>query len=156
MSKYITTTLSITSNAYTATSNPGPTTSPLAISVSDLLDVTAVESKIIDVTTTHQLLWDASDYFVTEANTGVDGAYIYFRNLLEENATADLLHDLVIHNTDATALAADHAPRMFTLQPGEFAWMPWDLTQDLYCDAAETNAGALETILFVRTSTVRT
>ena len=98
MAKYISTTLTITSNAYDATTNPGPTTSPLAISVTDLLDVTEVSSKIIDVTTTHTLLWDASDYFTTNADTGIDGAYVYFKNLLAENTTADLLHDLVIHN----------------------------------------------------------
>ena len=156
MSKYITTTLSITSNAYSATNNPGPSSSPLAISVSDLLDVTAMESKIVDVTTTHQLLWDASDYFATNADTGIDGAYVYFRNLLAENTTADLLHDLVIHNTDATALAVDHAPRMFTLQPGEFAWVPWDLTNDIYADGQETNLASLECWLFIRTTTVNT
>ena len=154
MAEYITPTLTITSNEYNAVTNPGPVSSPLNISVTDLLDVTDVASKIVDVTTTLQLLWDASDYFTTNADTGIDGAYVYFKNLLAENTTADLLHDLAIHNTDATALAADHAPRMFTLQPGEWAWMPWDLTQDLYCDAAETNAGALETILFVRSTTV--
>ena len=37
MAKYITPTLTITSNAYNATTNPGPTTSPLAISVADTL-----------------------------------------------------------------------------------------------------------------------
>ena len=33
--------------------------------------------------------------------------------------------------------------------------MPWDFTMDIYADPQETNAGALETILFVRTTTVQ-
>ena len=155
MAKYITTTLSITSNAYSATNNPGPVSSPLAISVSDLLDVTAVESKVVDMlTTTHELIWDASEYFTTNADFGVDGGFLYFRNLLSENSTPDTLHDIIIGNADEDLDAVDEANRIFTLQPGEFAWMPWDMTMDIYCDPQETNAGALETILFVRTTTV--
>ena len=155
MSKYITTTLSITSNAYGAASNPGPTTSPLAISVSDILDVTAVESKIIDMlSTTHEVIWAKADYFTTNADFGVDGGFLYFRNLLEENSTADTKHDIIIGNADEDLDAVDEANRIFTLQPGEFAWMPWDFTMDIVCDPQETNAGALETILFVRTTTV--
>ena len=154
MSKYITTTLSITSNAYSATSNPGPTTSPFAVSVSSLLDVTAVESKIIDMlSTTHEVIWDASDYFTTNADFGVDGGFLYFRNLLSENSTPDTAHDIIIGNADEDLDAVDEANRLFTLQPGEFAWMPWDMTMDIVCDPQETNAGALETILFVRTTT---
>jgi len=159
MSKYITTTLSITSNTYTATSNPGPTTSPLAVSVSNLLDVTEVSSKIVDLGTVadptiHKLLWDASDYFTTNADFGVDGGFLYFRNLLSENSTPDTLHDIVIGTLDGDMDTADLATRWFTLQPGEFAWMPWDFTNDIYADPQEINAGALETILFVRTTTV--
>ena len=154
MSKYITTTLSITSNAYSATTNPGPTSSPLAISVTDTLDVTEVSSKIVDLTsTTHKLLWDASDYFTTAADFGADGGFLYFKNLLSENSPEDTLHDIIIGNAAEDLDTADEANRLFTLQPGEFAWMPWDFTMDIVCDPQETNAGALETILFVRTTT---
>ena len=154
MSKYITTTLSITSNAYTATTNPGPISSPLNISVSDLLDVTAVESKVVDMlSTTHEVIWAKANYFTTNADFGVDGGFLYFRNLFSENTTPDTLHDIIIGNADEDLDAVDEANRLFTLQPGEFAWMPWDMTMDIYCDPQETNAGALETILFVRTTT---
>ena len=154
MAKYITTTLTITSNAYDATTNPGPTTSPLAVSVSDLLDVTAVESKVVDMlTTTHETIWTGSDYFTSAADFGVDGGFLYFKNLLSENSPEDTLHDIIIGNAAEDLDSAGEANRIFTLQPGEFAWMPWDFTMDIVCDPQETNAGALETILFVRTST---
>ena len=154
MAKYITTTLSITSNAYTATTNPGPVSSPLNISVSDLLDVTAVESKVVDMlTTTHEVIWAKADYFTTAADFGVDGGFLYFRNLLTDNTPADTLHDIIIANAAEDLDTADETNRLFTLQPGEFAWMPWDMTMDIVCDPQETNAGALETILFVRTTT---
>ena len=152
MAKYITPTLTITSNKYTATSNPGPMSSPLAISVTDLLDVTEVASNIIDLTDTHALVWDASDY-AASADVGVDGAFLYFRNLLDENSTPDLLHDISIGMGNENILNAGNTNRLFTLQPGEFAWFPWDCSQDIYVDAAETNASALEAMIFVRTGT---
>ena len=62
MARYITPTLTITSNAYSATTNPGPVTSPLAITTTDLLDVTEVVSKIVDASTTHGILFDASEF----------------------------------------------------------------------------------------------
>ena len=96
MAKYITPTLTITSNKYTATSNPGPMSSPLAISVSDLLDVTRVDSKIVDVDESEgstNLLFDASAYGATMTE-GVDGGYIYLKNLLDDNSPVDVLHDI--------------------------------------------------------------
>jgi len=124
----------------------------LSLSATDSLPVTEVASKIIDVSATHALVWDASDYTASGA-TGVDGAWLYFKNLLAENASPDLLHDIVIGNADESLLAAGETNRMFTLQPGEFCFFPWDCTQDLYVDGAETNASALECWIFVRTGT---
>ena len=153
MAKYITPTLTITSNKYTASSNPGPMSSPLSLSVTDLLDVTEVQSKIIDMTTdVHQIVWDASDY-TSSGVYGEDGGYLYFRNLLEENSPADKLHDIIIGIENAALDGDGEADRVFTLQPGEFAWFPWDMTQDIYIDSLESNTGAVEAILFVRTGT---
>tara|TARA_R100000655_G_C2957912_1_gene188379 strand:+ start:110 stop:571 length:462 start_codon:yes stop_codon:yes gene_type:complete len=147
-------TLSLTANASSATTEAGPLSFAISLSATDSLDVTQVESKIIDISTTHALIFDHDNYFATNADTGIDGGFVYFKNLLAENAPADLLHDIVIHNTDATALGQDHEPRLFTLQPGEFAWMPWDFTWNFYADGAESNSNALECWLFVRTTTV--
>ena len=159
MAKYITTTLTITSNAYDATTNPGPTTSPLAVSVSDLLDVTAVESKVVDMLTTdHELIWDASDYFTTNANMFVDGGFMYFKNNLVQNPSdaTDVNHAINIGNDASNLDGVDDVNRWFTLRPGEFCWMPWDLTNDIYADGQEANAAALECWLFIRTTTVNT
>ena len=146
-------TLTLTANANTATTDAGPMSIALNLSATDSLDVTEVQSKILDMSgTTHQIVWTAAD-FTSSGAFGEDGAFMYFKNLLTDNAPADTLHDIIIHTGDADADGAGHANRFFTLQPGEFAWMPWDCTQDIYADPQETNTGALECWLFVRTGT---
>ena len=145
-------TLTLTANASSATTDAGPMSIALSLSATDSLDVTEVGSKIMDVSTTHALIWDASDY-TASAVYGEDGGFMYFKNMLAENSPADKLHDIIIHTADADADGDAHANRFFTLQPGEFAWMPWDMTQDIYVDALETNTSALECWLFVRTTT---
>ena len=148
----ITPTLTLVSNSSSAATLPGPLSVALTLSATDALAITEVASKIIDISETHALVWDASDYTASGA-TGVDGAFLYFKNILVDNSTPDLLHDIAIGNADETLLAAGETNRMFTLQPGEFAWFPWDCTQDIYVDGAEPNASALECWLFVRTGT---
>jgi hypothetical protein len=145
-------TLTITSNASTAATLPGPMSIALSLSVTDSLPIAEVQSKILSVSTTHQLVWTAANFTASGA-TGVDGAWLYFKNTLAENSTPDLLHDIIVSHTDADADDAGDAHRLFTLQPGEFAFFPWDCTQDIYVDAAETNATALECWLFERTGT---
>ena len=153
-------TLSLTANAASATSEPGPMSISLALTATDSLDVTRVESKILDVDETHgatNLFLDASDYGATMTE-GVDGGFVYLKNLLADNNPVDTLHDIMIGAT-AAELDADADPatpsavRLMTLKPGEFAWMPWDMTFDLYFDAKETNTSALECWVFVRTGT---
>ena len=80
MAKYITPTLTITSNKFNATSNPGPTSSPISISVSDLLDVTQVDSNIVTVSTTAKALFTVSNY-TADHTAGTDGGFIFLRNL---------------------------------------------------------------------------
>ena len=62
MAKYITPTLTITSNAYSASTNPGPTSSPISISVTDLTDTTEVLAKIVDASATNAILFNHEDY----------------------------------------------------------------------------------------------
>tara|TARA_R110000744_G_scaffold347943_1_gene453491 strand:+ start:109 stop:567 length:459 start_codon:yes stop_codon:yes gene_type:complete len=145
-------TLTITSNSSEAATLPGPLSVALSLSVTDSLPIAEVQSKILSVSTTHQLVWTAANFTASGA-TGVDGAWLYFKNTLAENSTPDLLHDIIVSHTDADADDAGDAHRLFTLQPGEFAFFPWDCTQDIYVDAAETNATALECWLFERTGT---
>ena len=145
-------TLTLTANASSATTDAGPMSIALSLSATDSLDVTEVGSKIMDVSTTHALIWDASDY-TASAVYGEDGGFMYFKNLLSENSPADTAHDICIGTGNADLDGVGDANRFFTLQPGEFAWMPWDLTQDIYADGQETNASALECWLFLRTGT---
>tara|TARA_R110002012_G_C11250860_1_gene566683 strand:- start:55 stop:522 length:468 start_codon:yes stop_codon:yes gene_type:complete len=154
MAKYITPTLTITSNAYNATTNPGPTTSPLAISVADTLDVTEVSSKLIAVGTTDSALFTATD-FTTGTTAGTDGAFIFLRNLTEGmTTTADIY---IGHNPTGDGEMEDTGAadedRLMTLKPGEFAFFPWDLEANLHVDASAAVDGALEAIVFVRTGT---
>ena len=154
MAKYITPTLTITSNAYDATTNPGPTTSPVAISVTDLLDVTEVSSKLIAVGTTDSVLFTATDY-TTGTTAGTDGAFIFLRNLTEGMATTADIY--IGHNPTGDGEMEDTGAadedRLMTLKPGEFAFFPWDLEANLHVDASAAVDGALEAIVFVRTGT---
>tara|TARA_R110001592_G_scaffold262534_1_gene527579 strand:- start:922 stop:1380 length:459 start_codon:yes stop_codon:yes gene_type:complete len=145
-------TLNITANSNTTTLDPGPLSIALALSTTDSLPVTEVQSKILSVSTTHALVWDASDFTASGA-VGVDGAWLYFKNLLAENSTPDLLHDIIISHTDADADDPGDGHRLFTLQPGEFAFFPWDCTQDIYVDGMDAETNALECWIFVRTGT---
>ena len=146
MAKYITATLAVTSNAYTATTNPGPTSTPQAISVTDLLDVTEVQSKIITGDGSHGILWDAST-IASSLAAGTDGAFVYLKNL---HATA---HFYIGHGSSTALEGGTETTRLMTLLPGEFAWFPWDLTADIIHDSNGTAADGLEAIIFVRTGT---
>tara|TARA_R100000808_G_C2072799_1_gene99642 strand:- start:79 stop:570 length:492 start_codon:yes stop_codon:yes gene_type:complete len=156
-------TLTLTANASSATASAGPMSMALSLSATDSLDVTKVESMILDVDASHgatNLFLDASNYTAAGANVteGVDGGFVYLKNLLVDNNPVDALHDIMIGAT-AAELDADvdatspSAVRLMTLKPGEFAWMPWDMTYDIYFDAKETNTSALECWVFVRTGT---
>ena len=149
----ITPTLTLKANASTA-STPGPMSFALSLSATDDLDVTKVETKILDVKIDHAtsvdagILWDASDY-TASASSGTDGAFVYIKNT---SSTAG--HEIMIGTGGAKHLggAAD-AQRLMTLRGGEFAFFPWDCAQDIIYDANGDYNAALETWVFVRTGT---
>ena len=149
-------TITLTANASTATTDAGPMSIALSLSATDSLDVTEVQSKILDmVSLTHQLVWDASDFTASGA-AGIDGAFMYFKNKLADEASTPSLHGIMISTSNADVDGGGEPTRLMTLRPGEFAWMPWDCTQDIYADPLDdgvTNTGALECWLFVRTGT---
>ena len=149
----ITPTLTLAANSSTA-STPGPLSVALALSATDSLDVTKVETKILDVKGDHTastdagVLWDASDY-TASGDAGTDGAFVYIKNT---SSTAG--HHIYIGHGSATAMQGGaNTTRTMTLQGGEFAWIPWDCTQDIVYDANGDYTGALETWVFVRTGT---
>jgi len=151
MAKKITPTLTITSNKYSASTNPGPTSSPMAISVSHLTDTTEVLAKIVDASETNAKLFDHEDYVGVSAPTlGTDGGFIFLRNLTEGlTTTADIY---IGHGTDG-ALEGTTPTRLMTLKPGEFSFFGYDLEADLIVDASASVVGALEAMYFVRTGT---
>jgi len=99
-------------------------------------------------------VWDASAFVTagaTNSEAGTDGAFIYLKNV---HATVNIM----IGSADANLSGnvdpgSPSANRLFTIKPGEFAWMPWDCTYDIYVDANGTGASGLETWAFVRTGT---
>ena len=144
----ITPTLTLTSNASTATSSPGPLSIALSLSATDALTVDTVESKIVNPTTTHSLLFDGSTKD-DGGTAGLHGGFIYMKNA----STSD--YDIYIGASIEGGAApsnlsdADDTVRLFTIKQGEFAWMPYDYTMDIVMDA-EHNDATLEYWLFNR------
>tara|TARA_R100000458_G_C8204473_1_gene193961 strand:+ start:139 stop:582 length:444 start_codon:yes stop_codon:yes gene_type:complete len=140
-------TLTLTANAASA-STPGPLSFALSLSAVDSLDVTKVETKIIDVTETHGTLWTAANYTSSGA-AGTDGAFVYIKNL---SGTAT--HEISIgHGSAAHIMGAGNTTRLMTLKGGEWTWLPWDCTADIVYDANGSYSNALESWIFVRTGT---
>ena len=150
----ITPTLTLTANDSSHTTTPGPMSFALSLSAADNLDITKVETKILDVKQDHTasidagVLWDASDY-TASGSSGTDGAFVYVKNT---SSTAG--HEIMIGLGGAKTLnAAGDASRLMTLKGGEFAFFPWDCTTDIIYDANGDYSAALETWVFVRTGT---
>jgi hypothetical protein len=151
----ITPTISIRSNANTATTNPGPLSVALSLSGSDILTVDTATSSIITPPNSGAPLkfldgnalqggdaYDApgSDY----------GAYVYLKNITSSGTNliyigfgeGPLQGGAAPANMGAggTSTALDNADdgslRFMTLQVGEFAFFPWDYMQDFYCGAS--------------------
>ena len=140
-------TISITSNASTATTDPGPLSVALSLSATDTLDVTAVQSKIILPTAADdQVLWDEAAFTDGTETAGTDGGYVWVKNL-------DATYNIFIgHKASTAALeGAGAADRLMTLKPGEFAWFPWDFTADIIVDASGTTTKGVESWVFTRT-----
>ena len=140
-------TFSLTANASSA-STPGPLSIALSLSATDALDVTKVESKIIDVTEAHGTLWTAASY-TSSGSAGTDGAFIYIKN-----TSTNAAHEIMIgHGSAANLSNAGNTTRLMTLKGGEFTWLPWDCTSDIVYDANGSYSNVLETWIFVRTGT---
>ena len=140
----ITPTLTLTSNASSASTNPGPLSIALSLSATDTLTVDTVQAKIVTVSATHAILWDASAISDGTATAGTDGGFLYFKN---QHASVNIY---IGHGSSGALEADDAALRLLTLKPGEFAWMPWDLTADIIVDASGAGTDGLETWYFDR------
>ena len=155
----ITPTLTLTSNANTHT--PADAAGPLSVSLTatDTLTIAGhVESKIHNFTgaAVEVILFDGATatYGNNTETAGTVGAYLYFRNTgatgdvyIGVGADNDVAQDLGAANQE-DAFGADtvNATRLFTLRPGEFAWMPYDYALRIFGDASA--AATLEYWLF--------
>jgi len=140
-------TLSLISNASTATTDAGPLSIALSLSATDSLTVDTVKSEIINPTTTDSRLFDGSA-FDDGGTAGTSGGFLYLKNV--SAADYDIYFGAIVDAGTVTDLeAADDADRFMTLKQGEFAFLPWDYTMDITCDA-EHNDATLEYWVFNR------
>ena len=79
----ITPTLTLTSNASTASTNPGPLSVALSLSATDVLTVDTIEAATITVGTTVQTLFDGSTKDVGSEVAGTNGGFLYFKNTID-------------------------------------------------------------------------
>tara|TARA_Y100001973_G_C5165218_1_gene315731 strand:- start:897 stop:1367 length:471 start_codon:yes stop_codon:yes gene_type:complete len=139
-------TFTLTANKSTASSNPGPLSVALALNTTQLLDVDTVTSEILTVpfasaSDAPVLLIDGSAY-VGSGDAGTDGGYIYMKNITASGSNEIYIgvHPPGLTDLDATGTGGgDEAHRFCTLKVGEFAFFPFDYTQDISVDADAAN-----------------
>ena len=152
-------TITLTANANSATTDAGPLSMALSLSATDSLTIAGhVESKIhaFADATSHVILFDgaSSTYGGDTETAGTVGAYLYFNNIgttgdiyIGVGADNDVAQDLGAANQeDAFGADTANATRLFTLRPGEFAWMPYDYALRIFGDSSA--AATLEYWLF--------
>ena len=159
-------TLTITSNAASATTDAGPMSIALSLSTTDSLSVDTVESVIITPNqggaTEPTKIYDGADITGTDFTGGTHGGYIYMKNTTASGT--DLIYVGIVHaggsdtptdpdafNATGTNLnrADDASLRTFTLKAGEFAFFPWDYLGDIFCHASAASQ-TLEVWIFDR------
>ena len=145
-------TLTLTSNASSASTDAGPMSIALSLSATDSLTVDKVLTKILDVKGVYTegdeggTLFDATDYTSSGA-AGTDGGFIYLKN---QHATG---HIYIGHAAASNMEGGGAAARLMTLLPGEFCFFPWDMNADISFQGNDNHTAALEAWLFIRTGT---
>ena len=141
-------TLTLTSNASSATTDAGPLSIALSLSATDSLTVDTVESKIITPTTTVSTLFDGSALDAGSEVAGTNGGFLYMKNT--STSDYDVFIGIEADGASATELQGNaDAQRLFTLKQGEFCFFPYDYTMDITVDAENANA-TMEYWLFNR------
>ena len=74
----------------------------------------------------------------------LEGGFLYLKNLTGSS------NIYIGYGSNAALQADDNTTRLLTLKPGEFTWLPWDLTADLIVDASDAGTDALEAWYFDR------
>jgi hypothetical protein len=175
---YIKPTLNLISNVNSAATDAGPFSIALALSTtpnadaSGRLTVDLVKHDAYTTTSSPVKILDGHDIMTTNGSDvwtpGVVGSFLYMKNM-DTSGTDSIYVGIVSNCQDNTGTCdgadnptAPHASnaghlagtdhetlRTMTLKPGEFCFMPWDYTGDIY---VENNAGdpILEWWLFDR------
>jgi len=158
--------LTITANSSSATT-PGPLSVALSLSATAAdaanggnLLVDNVTSAIFPIPTASGAsvrLLDGSSYIGT-GTAGTHGSFLYLRN----TGTAEASNDIYVAFLDEQSPdngagpdldgAGTGSARTFTLKAGEFAFMPWDYTGDIFVQA-EAASQTIEYWLFDRSTT---
>lgn len=150
-------TLTLVSNANTATTDPGPLSFGLNLSakpINNVLFTDTVESTVHIITTTaaDHLIFDGSA-FVGSGVGGTDGGYIYLKNISISGSLLIYIGVGVPAGTTPTLSTATPSTgtatiRTMTLARGEFAFFPCDYIGDITAQAsANGTAGTDQPLL---------
>tara|TARA_R100001198_G_C5123879_1_gene145306 strand:- start:132 stop:602 length:471 start_codon:yes stop_codon:yes gene_type:complete len=149
-------TLTLTSNASTATTDPGPLSIALSLSTTDSLTVDTVEAEIFTIGTGANTEIVDGSALDSAFVPGTNGCFIYMKNTTASGTEticvgigADGLSPAVDDTGTDLTLANTSSARTFALLPGEFAFFPFDYCGDIVAQA--TAAGqTLEVFRFDR------
>ena len=149
-------TLSITSNANSASSNAGPLSFSLALSaapISGTLTVDTVEAEIFTIGTGDNTTLVDGSALSAAFTPGTNGCFIYMKNTMTSGSEVicvgigdDDLAPAVDDGTTDLTRANTASARTFSLAAGEFAFFPFDYCGDIVAQA--TAAG--QTLEFFR------
>ena len=155
-------TITLISNASTATTDAGPLSVALNLTATDTLTVDIVQSAIVTPphsgAPTKLLDGDALSGGDSFDTGGTHGSFLYMKNATSSGSNLTYVGTTLQGasapaNMGAGTTALDHTDdatfRLFTLLPGEFVWMPWDYMQDIYIGASAASQ-SLEYFLFDR------
>ena len=78
---------------------------------------------------------------------GTHGGFVYLKNTTSTDI--DIYIGFMAHDVASVMESNNDEHRLLTLKQGEFAFLPWDYTMDITCDA-ENAAATLEYWLFNR------
>ena len=143
-------TITLTANASTAGTSPGPLSMALSLSATDNLTVDRVHSETKVLGTAVVKILDGSDLLATDSDNGTPGTHGGFLYLKNISATDLDVYCAFAADGDTSELASnDDADRHFSLKQNEFAWVPWDYTGD-FIARGEAADSKLEYWLFNR------
>ena len=149
-------TLTLTSNASSATTDPGPLSIALSLSTTDSLTVDTVEAEIFTIGTGANTEIVDGSALDSAFVPGTNGCYIYMKNTMTSGTEkicigigADGLSPAVDDGTDDLTRSNTASARTFTLMPGEFAFFPFDYCGDIVAQATAASQ-TLEVFRFDR------